>query len=70
MAETMSCSGDEYTDDDEDGEELDPRVHVSFIITLYVDISRSGNACQPQSVTIIKQSSVHVVPYCRMNLRD
>ncbi|XP_068715561.1 SH3 domain-binding protein 5-like [Montipora foliosa] len=27
MAETMSCSGDEYTDDDEDGEELDPRVH-------------------------------------------
>ena len=32
MAEAISTSGDEFTDDDEDEEELDPRVHVSLCI--------------------------------------
>lgn len=30
MADAASYSGDEYTDDEEDGEELDPRVQVSL----------------------------------------
>lgn len=35
MAEAISTSGDEFTDDDEDEEELDPRVHVSLWLCIH-----------------------------------
>lgn len=41
MADTGSYSGDEYTDDEEDGEELDPRVQVCLSTQSYKASGRS-----------------------------
>lgn len=48
MAEAISISGDEFTDEDEDEEELDPRVHVSLcsiIVHSYSTCSDAREAC-------------------------
>ena len=43
MADANSYSGDEYTDDEEDGEELDPRVQVK--LTLVVVLMLFNSVC-------------------------
>lgn len=49
MADANSYSGDEYSDDEEDGEELDPRVQVRYTF----EISAELLACVASRLTEI-----------------